>query len=383
VQAPPTAMSHPLWRIVTDDAQNRDIVTRFPPFFGANLWSGVKSNLTEVIGVSDLATAQAPAVPTEQMMPVEDISVFEALQRRLLTPADAPAPSSAANALQKPVLKQPAIVAGRDGRGRTMALSMPITSPWANDMLSGWSTGETRHYGKFWRNAIYWLTESSSIGRRRLIVNADKTFYRPGETISLSAMAFNESANRTGNYRITAMIEPQSSLNDLESNYAPVRWPDGKPRESGESGPFIAWGEEFEIARADGLDGKPGYAIEVPIADALSIGSASQSLRVEVTAMEDFTQVDSTSLDIQILHDPFEQQNPFPNHELLASIAKQSGGKVLTDASQLASVLRDVEMKVGAPVVKVTPVWSTWLVWMWILGLLTAEWIWRRFVGLA
>ena len=64
----------------------------------------------------------------------------------------------------------------------------------------------------------------------------------------------------------------------------------------------------------------------MPIADALTVGSASQSLRVELTAMEEFTQVDSTSLDIQILHDPFEQQNPFPNHELLALIAKHSGG---------------------------------------------------------
>ena len=121
----------------------------------------------------------------------------------------------------------------------------------------------------------------------------------------------------------------------------------------------------------------------MPIADALTVGSASQSLRVELTAMEEFTQVDSTSLDIQILHDPFEQQNPFPNHELLALIAKHSGGRVINDATQLAEVLRDVPMKVGSPIVKKTPLWSTWWLWTWLLGLLSVEWIWRRFVGLA
>lgn len=264
-----------------------------------------------------------------------------------------------------------------------MAMAMPITSPWANDFLTKWGSGDSKYYGKFWRNAIYWLTESSSIGRRRLVVTADKKFYRPGETITLSAAAFDEAANQTGSYKITSMIEPQMSLNDLESNYSPVRWPDGKPRESGESGPFIAWGEEFDLPRTDATGGKPAFSLELPIADALTVGSATQSLRVELTAMEEFTQVDSTSLDIQILHDPFEQQNPFPNHDLLASIAKHSGGQVINHSTQLAEVLRDVPMKVGTPIIKKTPLWSTWLLWTWMLGLLSVEWIWRRVVGLA
>ena len=262
-------------------------------------------------------------------------------------------------------------------------MAMPITSPWANDLLTKWGSGDAKYYGKFWRNAVYWLTESSSIGRRRLVVSADKKFYRPGETISLTASAFDEAANQTGSYKITSMIEPQTSLADLESNYSPVRWPDGKTRDSGETGPFIAWGEEFDLPRADAAGGKPAFSLELPIADALTVGSASQSLRVKLTAMEEFTQVDSTSLDIQILHDPFEQQNPFPNHDLLAAIAKHSGGQVINNSAQLAEVLCDVPMKAGAPIIKKTPLWSTWWLWSWLLGLLTVEWIWRRMVGLA
>jgi hypothetical protein len=220
-----------------------------------------------------------------------------------------------------------------------MAMAMPITSPWANDLLTRWGSGDARYYGKFWRNAIYWLTESSWIGRRRLVVSADKKFYRPGETITLFATAFDEAANQTGGYTIKSMIEPQTSLADLESNYSPLRWPEGKARESGETGPFIAWGEEFDLPRVDTAGGKPAFALELPIADALTVGSASQSMRVELTALEDFTQVDSTSLDIQVLHDPFEQQNPFPNHNLLAEIARHSGGRVIHSSAELADVL--------------------------------------------
>ena len=398
VMAEPQAMSHPLWTIVADERQNRDIIRQFPSFFGANRWAGVKPNLTRVLATSNLAAAEAPTGTATPVAPTpgKPPSFFESLQKNLTgkkaatgepKPGTKPQPSDTPKDAESPkhqaiASNQPAIVAGQYARGRTMVMAMPITPPWANDLLTKWG-GDTKYYGKFWRNAIYWLTESSSIGRRRLVVTADKKFYRPGEMISLTASAFDEAANQTGSYKITSMIEPQTSLNDLESNYSPIRWPDGKPRESGESGPFIAWGEEFDLPRTDAASGKPAFALELPIADALTVGSASQSLRVELTAMEEFTQVDSTSLDIQILHDPFEQQNPFPNHELLASIAKHSGGSVITDATQLAEVLRDVPMKVGTPIVKKTPLWSTWWLWTWLLGLLSVEWIWRRIVGLA
>lgn len=356
VRPAPAAAAHPVWSIVTDARQNAEILGAFPSFFAANRWLGVKPHLTTVLATLTLDT-DAQNEPSRSLVPGSKPDV---------------APAG-----------QPAIVAGRYGRGRTMAMAMPITPPWANDLLTKWGEGDRRYYGKFWRNTIYWLTESSSIGRRRLVVSADKKFYRPGEPIRLTASAFDEAATPTGNYRITGMIEPQSSLSELESNDSPIRWPEGKPRESGETGPLIAWGEEFELPRADLSDGRPAFALTLPVADALLVGSASQSLRIEMTAMEDFTQVDSTSLDLQILHDPFEQQNPFPNHELLQRLASGSGGRIIRDSNQLADVLKDVTLTVGAPVIHQSPVWSTWWLWTWLLGLLTVEWLWRRMVGLA
>lgn len=127
----------------------------------------------------------------------------------------------------------------------------------------------------------------------------------------------------------------------------------------------------------------PLHKIQLPLAETLSGGTSNQSLRLELTAYEDLTQVDSSSLDIQILHDPFEQQNPFPNHELLAQLAAASGGKVLRSAQELAEVLKDVPVTVGQPVIRRSPLWSkTWVLTL-LLGLLTVEWCWRRMLGLA
>lgn len=393
VTAERDAISHPVWTIVTDEQANREIVASFPSFFGANRWNGVKPNLTRVLAMSSLSVAESPEPVQTASVPKpasKKPSFFQNLQKNLTGRSPGvekaePKPISPEKPATVPTApsSQPAIVVGQYGRGRTMAMAVPITSPWANDFLTKWGQGETRYYGKFWRNTVYWLTERSSIGRRRLVVTADKKFYRPGETISLSAAAFDEAANQTGSYKITSMIEPRSSLSDLESNYSPIRWPDGRPRESGESGPFIAWGEEFELPRSDAAEGKPAFALDLPVADGLSVGSASQSMRVELTAMEDFTQVDSTSLDIQILHDPFEQQNPFPNHDLLKAIAKNSQGQVITEPRQLTDILLNVSMSEGAPVITRTPLWSTWWLWTWLLGLLSLEWISRRLVGLA
>ena len=59
--------------------------------------------------------------------------------------------------------------AGRYGRGRTAAIAFSITSPNADDLVQKWGAGDNRYYSKFARNLVYWVTESSAIGRRRLV----------------------------------------------------------------------------------------------------------------------------------------------------------------------------------------------------------------------
>ena len=324
---------HAIWHIMADEKQNRDVIQSFPSLTAANQLPRAKPNLSTILATS----------PRPKGEPL------------------------------------PAITVGRYGKGRSMSFAGGITEPWSGE-FTRWGQNDHRYYAKFWRNAVYWLTESSSIGRRRLIASADKKFYRPGESISLAALAYDEGANRTRDYRIVAMIEPAASSADLGSEYSPVRWPDGVPRTGGEEGPVIAWGEEFELSKGSG---KEGYEIQLPIAEALSAAAATQALRIELTAYEDLTQVDSTSLNIQVLDDPFELQNPFPNPELLSRVAAVSGGKVLTTAESLAHELTSLPVKIGPPEVRKTPYWSRWPLLALFFCLLTAEWAFRRSIGLA
>ena len=326
---------HPIWNIVSDAKQNEEIISSLPTFLGANRVADIKPAGT-VVAVANLTGSAAGS--------------------------------------------QPIMALGPYGSGRTLAVTTGLTPRWAADFVKRWGVDDNRYYAKFWRNVIYWLSENSANGRRRLTADVDKMSYQPGETIKLQAVAYDEASNRATGCRVSVIIEPQSATAELDSDYAPVGWPDDVQRTSGEEGPYVAWGEELEmIERSD--DGQ--YEIELPIADTPTQRSATQALRIEISAYEDYTLIDSTSLDVQILDDPFEAQNPLPDHELLSRIASLSGGKVLSDARSLAAAIDDLPAEIGPPEVHKVPLWSRWWLLILLLLLLTVEWTWRRSMGLA
>ena len=278
----------------------------------------------------------------------------------------------------------PVVVAHRSGRGRVLASTADLGGTAFRELADSWGEQPDRVAAKFWRNLIYWSTEGASTGRRRLVAQSDKRFYRPGDRLSVSAVAYDESAATTGQYRVWAMFEP-ASLDDL-SIYSPILWPDNTRRPSGEVGPRLAWGEELPLATPPG-DG--GYQLDMMLSET---GGGDSGFRVELTAYEGEdsgelydhgTQVDSTSLAVQVLSDPFEQQNPLPNHDLLRRIASLSGGAVLQSPDELATLLNDRPQTFGPPTRQQAPAWSTWWVWCLIVSSLTAEWVWRRLAGFA
>jgi len=358
---------HSVWRLRDDEQQRLAAIKAFPEVLGANAGLRLKPD----VGVLLAATSSVPMPPRRPSA----LATFLGLNNR----ASQTDNTAAASDELLPVLSVAQV-----GKGRSMALATSMTAPGASRVVSEWGGEKSGLYGRFWRNAIYWLTESSSVGRRRLLVTADKRYYSPGEKLRLRASTFDEHSAETQDYRIVAMLEPQQLSND-ESLYSPIRWPGNIVRESGEDGPLIAWGEEFDLPKtSDRTRGTgSGYEIELDLADALESGTASQALRFELTAYEDFTQVDSSSLDIQILHDPFEQQNPFPDHELLSDVATESGGKVFESSQQLATLISELPTTQGESEYRRQPAWSRWWLMTTLLGLLTVEWFFRRSIGLA
>ena len=279
----------------------------------------------------------------------------------------------------------PAMIAGRYGRGRVVVSAAPLAGGDAQKLFDRWGTSPGQAAGKLWRNLVYWATEASSVGRRRLVANADKRFYRPGDTIKLSALAYDETARTTKGYRIWCMLEPLD-LNDM-SLYGPVLWPDGQARTSGETGPRVAWGEEFQLKRSADSD-----TYELPLILSENDSGTDGGFRVELTAFEGEepddpfmhgTQVDSTSLEVRVLSDPFELRNPLPNHDLLRRVASVSGGRVIENSEQLAEVLRGRSVTRESPLESRQPAWDRWWWLAGLIGLLSVDWVSRRLLGMA
>jgi len=336
-----TQRNHPIWRLRIEQTPNEQLLQALPPL---------------TLGVSGVE-----AKPSAEV---------------LVTTGDDPSSSG---------LPIPVMVAHRAGRGRVLVSSADLGGSALASLAETWGPQPERVASKLWRNIVYWVTEGSSVGRRRLVSTADKRFYRPGEKVSINAIAYDESARKSQSYRIWALFEP-TSLED-SSLYSPVLWPENVVRESGEVGPRVAWGEELPLT-LDPVDGQ--YRLDLMLSEAS--GSGDNGMRIEMTAYEGNgasssldhgTQVDSTSLAIQVLSDPFEQQNPLPNRELLVRLASLSGGRVLEQPSDLADILKGRRESIGPPSQDSTPAWSRWWVWLTMLGLISAEWIWRRTSGLA
>ena len=375
------SVSHPIWQIVSDARQNREIVRSFPSFEGANHGLRAKTALATPLAVANLTPNQPPPRAVAVRQPASPGPTVARTQ----SPPDVGPPDVAESA--DPAKTGPVLVVGPYGKGRTLAMSTAITSPWANAFLNEWGEGDNRYYAKFWRNVVYWVSGNSVIGRRRLIAECDNRYYNPGETVALRAVAYDEGANLTQEYRVVAIIDPLAY--DDESIHSPVRWPNGISRAEEMEGPLMQWGEPFELPRLHaGMagplgEGEDGYGLNLRLNDVLSADAASEGLRVELTAYEGSTQVDSTSLKIQILNDPFEKQNPFPDHELLQRLADLSGGQVIDSADELADVTWGQPVNSGPPIVRKSPLWSNWWVFLALIGALSVEWFWRRSVGLA
>ena len=328
---------HPVWHISSDEAKNRSLLKTLPSFRGSNRIARIKP------GADVLA--------------------------RITGPGGAGEPTTA-------LAVQPF------GRGRTMAMTTAITGRWASEFTQSWGGRDASYYKKFWRNVVYWLTENSSIGRRRLLAETDKRLYRPGEPIILRAQTFDENAALTLDYRVAVTVEPRFASDSTADN-SPLRRPATGPKPANERGPLLPWSEEFELGRDTS---EKAYSATLPIALAKSLpaGAAlTQGIRLELTAYENNTQVDSTTVEVQILDDPSEQQNPLPDHDLLRRIAEQSGGAVLNGAKDLSAMIDRLPRITGPAVVKKTPAWSVWPLLSLLIALLTVEWIWRRRIGLA
>src|SRR5205085_183582 len=104
---------------------------------------------------------------------------------------------------------------------------------------------------------------------------------------------------------------------------------------------------------------------------------------LEVAAYDEDRRVAQGFIDVQVLDDPAEFQDPRPDRPFLESLANASGGKVLQTAEDLAQLANNMRITPGEVVVQRAPIWDHAGLWLLLLGLLSVEWVIRRRSGLA
>jgi uncharacterized membrane protein len=247
------------------------------------------------------------------------------------------------------------------GRGRTFAMATDSTVAWGRDFEANWGEGDNRYFRKFWRNVIRWLTENSEGSNRRLHAETDRIIYRPGQDIQLKVRAYDDKLVQTDRYRVAARL----------------RLPGDD-----ESRPFGASSVDLvpQLAEKTYL-GK----LAAPSADRFTeqSGTTLHKMVLEVAALDGQEQVAGSRLELQVIDDPAEFRDPRPDPSVLVRLAQATGGRVIRSGEELSSLLARHQEASTRTVVTRSPLWDTPLLWLTLLGLLSAEWVVRRLRGLA
>jgi uncharacterized membrane protein len=323
VKVPKEAARHPIWRIVDDPVKNREALDAMPPFSGTNLIRRLKPAAT-ALGYSD--------------RPIADVGIM------------------------------PVFSCESFGKGRTFAMSTDTTYAWGTEFEHTWGeAGDNRYFRKFWRNVVGWLAENSAGGNRRLRVETDKVIYRPGQPIRVSARAYDDKLEETGRYRLVARLHP--------------------PAARAAAGPATAVLQESALAPRPADHVYEGALATPPLRDvpvpADKPLAGLRLLTLDVAAYDGDRVAAQATLEVQVLDDPEELQDPQPDPGRLEQLARDSGGKVLHSGEELAKLLGTYGTAPGEVVVQKVPLWDHAALWAALLALLSAEWVLRRWWGLA
>jgi uncharacterized membrane protein len=226
------------------------------------------------------------------------------------------------------------------GRGKTIALTIQDTWPWQMDASI---TVEDQTHENFWRQMMRWLVDGvpDMVDVRMSTDRVD-----PGEPVTIDA---------------TVVDKQWVELNDA-TVVAQVSRPDG----TSETVPLQWTGERDGHYRGTFVSTKTGpYEVAV---DATRPGGES---------------VGSNTVYVRAVPSEAEYFDPTMHAQPLRRIAEETGGRFYT-ASSAKGLAEDVRVAGrGVTAVEERELWNMPIVLITLLGLVCAEWGYRRVVGLA
>jgi hypothetical protein len=237
--------------------------------------------------------------------------------------------------------RQDHIVLAYQRYGRGKAIAMPVQDVWAWRMDAKLAVTDTTH-AMFWRRIVRWLVDGVP-EQVNLTTTADRV--EPGEPIKLSAEILDPAYVEVNDSRVIARVTSPTG----KTTEVPVEWTvtkDGDYRTS-----FVP--DESGI-----------YDVRVTAArDQKDLGTAAMHVRVSAGDAEYFDAAMRTPL--------------------LTRIAEDTGGRFFTPANA-ASLPEAISYSGrGVTVVEERELWDMPALLLALIGLVAAEWGYRRMRGLA
>ena len=239
---------------------------------------------------------------------------------------------------------QPLIAVRKYGRGEVVYLAQ-------NEMWRLRRKYGELYYRQFWGQLIHRLGLSHALGsQKRFVVRTDRQQYQPDDTVLVTVEAFDEN------------FEPLTG-EDLENRHLEGElWLPDRSTE--------ALGETRSISLTEY---RPGiFEARVPVVD-----GGDYVIRVtdpiEDEPVDVFFQVSDLSI---------ERRSATRNRALQENIAAETGGRS-AEIHEAAAILNAFDApRLTEKSVQVIPLWSTWLCFAVIVGLLLTEWLLRKFSNL-
>lgn len=239
---------------------------------------------------------------------------------------------------------QPLIAIRKYGRGEVVYIA--FNELWRLRRLRG-----EEYYRQFWGQLIHRLGLSHAIGtQKRFVVRTDRMEYRAGEQVLLTVEAYDRD--------FQPLVE--AALPDRRLDAELIR---PEPDETGRRLQTVAVRQLTPGVFETRLPVATGGEYEIRVTD--PIGEETSSVRFRVATVS------------------AERRNPLRNSALQRSLAVETGGKAY-ELKDLGQFLDDFQPpRIEETQVQVIPIWSTWLTFAMVMGLMLTEWLWRKWVNLA
>ena len=237
--------------------------------------------------------------------------------------------------------KQEQIVLAYQRYGRGKAIAMPIQDSWLWKMDARMPVEDTTH-AMFWRRLIRWLVDGVP---EQVNVSTAADRVEPGEAIKLSTEVLDSAYVEVNDSRVVARVTAPSG----KTTEVPVEWTVTKD------------GEYRAIFTPD----------ESGIYD------------IKVTAARDQKDLGSADMHVRVSAGDAEYFDAGMRAPLLKRIAEETGGRFFTPASA-ASLPEAISYSGrGVTVVEERELWDMPALFLLLVGLIAAEWGYRRMRGLA